>query len=86
MSTNLLIPDDLQSALQKRAVAVQMSLDDTALRLLRDAIEASDMQFELARAQRQQAANLLMGLGKHWSLSRDAVAELVSERALTHAA
>jgi len=85
MSTNLLIPDDLQSALKKRADAARMSLDDTALRLLRDAIEASDKQFELARTQRQQAANLLMGLGKHWSPSRDAVAELVAERAAERA-
>ena len=85
MSTTLLIPDDLQSALEKRAVVAHMSLDDTALRLLRDAIEASDKQFELARAQRQQAANLLMGLGKHWSPSSDAVAELVAERAAEHA-
>jgi plasmid stability protein len=80
MSTTVLIPDDLQQALQQRAQADHSSLDEIAQRLLREAIAASDQKSAAALQRRLLAGRQLMGMGKQWSPERDAVAELIAER------
>lgn len=80
MSLSLLIPDDLHTQLRACAQLQHASVDAFALALMRDALNNAPQAKNQVLAQRQTAAMRLMGMGKHWSPERDAVAELIAER------
>jgi plasmid stability protein len=80
MSTTVLIPDDLEQQLRQSAHSQHLSVELLTRRLLREALDAEHTNASALEG-RKLAAQRLSGLAANWSPSRDAVAELIAERA-----